>query len=530
MRSYQKRTNNLTKEALRKNLSALVAAPCAAGKTVMFAEVTRWLADAGRRVIILIDRQALVSQTAEALYAQTGIRAGVICASVQRDKDTDAQVIVASRQSLVGVSPFEISLMILDEAHLVDSRKGQYKRIIEAFRGVNPQMRVLGYTATPYRFDGKIHGEGRLFENLTAKVTTSELLEGGHIVPVRFKIKQSDIMAKLDACRKTGGELNGKDQFEVLKRRDYVESCHTVWQDHCEGKKTAIFALNISHAELIHEMFASRGVESLIIHSRMSTDAVNETIDKFKTGNVGIIINVGILTIGSDIPAIERIILARRTISTSLFFQIVGRGGRLCPEIGKSECLVIDLCGSVLIHGADPDNPIIQMRKKSDESPRLQLCPVCEELCGERVRKCPECGFEFPPPPDAEHEEKKKIAEKKACGDIVDFDGKKLIHTVKSDWLVSQLWANPNKPKPTVRLKFSIGAKQVSKWVCPEHDGYPRVAAKKMWKKLGGDDPFPADCREWVGRSSELRKENLIEVSFLGKWPEFIRIAKKGNT
>lgn len=522
LRDYQEQADKATRQALYHKDNALIVAPCAAGKTVLFCAMSKWLVDRPeeKRVLVLLDRKDLVRQTAAEIYDKTGITAGIACASVMKEKQIETKIVVASRQTLSSMMPdgYKVNLLILDEAHLVGNT-GQYRTIINRLRETHPAMRVLGYTATPYRPDGFIYGKDKLFDRITYRIPAKLLLDKGYIVPLDFKVRKSDVWGQLDNCKKSGIDLNEKEQYEILKSEVFIQSVFKVYKDKCVGKKTVVFALNIAHAEAIAGVFRDNHVSARIIHSKMKSSDVKQTIKDFKNGD-GVIINVGILTIGSDIPSIEAIILARRTLVTSLFFQIVGRGARLCPSINKTECLVIDMCGSVILHGWDQDDPFIHFSKGAKQERCLQLCPRCEELCGEKISVCPNCGFEFP---DPEVVKKCAIAEKKSVGEIIDFDPESFVHTVNSDYAVHSYHLADGKEIPTVRIRFFSGKREIcSKWACPEHSGWrPQHETKKLWEGMGGGDAVPTSVNEWIKKSDRLKKNNNIRVCFLGKYPDF---------
>ena len=412
-RPYQVLADKALKHALRTKPTALLVAPCAAGKTYIFIGLIKWLHAAGKRCLVLLDRNGLVEQTADKLIELLGPDAvGIACASVSRDKDLLSLVTVASRQTLApmlqnGSASTWFNLVIIDEVHLCQiEHKGQYKTILDVLKRNHPDVRVMGCTATPYRLKGGyIYGATKMFDKIDFQITTEELLDAEYIVPLDWRVRKSDLNAALDAVKKSStGELDEAGQMSVIGTDIYVNAIYDVWLEMAGDRKTAIFALNIAHAVMIEASFREKGVKTWIIHSKMPNEAVKRAVWEFSTGS-GVMINVGILTIGSDIPSISCIILARRTLSTALFFQIVGRGARLDPPL-KRDCRIIDLCGNAIIHGNDPDNPIRQVTKEKDSEPAMKVCPMCETPCSLNARKCkgfklgtepPEpCGFEFP--------------------------------------------------------------------------------------------------------------------------------------
>lgn len=527
LRPYQATAISEIKRALSSKDNALVAAPCAAGKTILFCEVSRWLREYDRRILVLMDREQLVSQTATRMGEYLGERVGVVCSSVSKSHGLDSQVVVASRQTLAplmrnGCGSVSFNLLVLDEAHLVHPSKGQYHDIITKLKENYPAMRIAGFTATPYRLSGgKIYGRpGTLFEDLDVRITTEELLAEGFLTPLVWKVRQSDMLSLLDKVRKSStGELNETGQMAVVGQDVFVEGVFDAWNEYTRDRKTAIFALNIAHAEAIAEVFRGNGIPVWIIHSKMKVQEVRQAIEEFAKGT-GIIINVGVLTIGSDIPSISAIILARRTLSTALFFQIVGRGAR--KFTGKSECMVIDLCGNALIHGIDPDNPIRQETRESDGTrhDQVKICPMCESAVSPATRTCPHCGFTFP----YEEKDPEDIEQTTDDTKLVDFEG---FEVWDADRVEFERHDNPKKPIPSIKCEYFRGGSVIARqWLCPEHKGFASEKAGRYWTEFGGGYPRPKTVNEWLGRKGELKKSPMkLTINASGKWPEVKKIS-----
>ncbi|MGC9197111.1 MAG: DEAD/DEAH box helicase family protein, partial [Syntrophobacteraceae bacterium] len=399
-RPYQAKALEALRSALRTKKNVLLTAPCSAGKTYLFGRIIQWLRENDRKCLVLLDREVLAAQTAKKLKEYLGENIGVACASLKK-KNLSQAVTVASRQTMApmmknGHSDASFNLCVPDEVHLCNFKRGQYADIITKLRENYTEMRLLGCTATPYRLgSGKIYGPGKIFDQVDYKITAKELIDSGYIVPLRWKVRKSEFLAQLDQVGKTStGELNDLQQGEILEQPTFIAGVYDVWNQYCKGKKTAIFALSIKHAEAIAIIFRSFGIKTWIIHSKQRIYDVRKAIKEF-VNETGVIINVGILTIGADIPSMEAIILARRTMSTALHFQIVGRLQRLFP--GKDYGLVIDLVGNRAIHGDNSDNPLSVILDESEPPERpKKICPMCEEAVSLPCMVCPSCGFHFP--------------------------------------------------------------------------------------------------------------------------------------
>ena len=246
------------------------------------AVLSDWVSGAGKRVLVLMDRQNLVLQTYARFleyFPALGFRVGVACKTVSERIDYDADILIASRQTLAPriadllrtgrIKPF--NAVIIDECHnvlifnpnlinvpcgTIKKPENQYFTIIQALREAHPTTRIFGFTATPYRFSGEIYGENKLFSAVDYRITTAELIRRGMLTPMKWKVSQSDISEKLKNVRRAStGELNEYQHQDILTQPCYLKECLRAYQEHCSDRKTVIFGLNIAHADMLILLF-----------------------------------------------------------------------------------------------------------------------------------------------------------------------------------------------------------------------------------------------------------------------------------
>ena len=118
--------------------------------------------------------------------------------------------------------------------------------------------------------------------------------------------------------------------------QSYIDMCQ-------DRNKTLIFTTNVKHSQAIAECFVQNGILAKSIDGSCSKTERKQIFNDFETGKIKVLVNVDICTIGLDIPSIDCIIFARPTKSKGLYIQMLGRGLRLSPQTGKTDCLVIDI-------------------------------------------------------------------------------------------------------------------------------------------------------------------------------------------
>lgn len=151
LRPYQADSVKAVIHYFRKHSTpAVIVLPTGAGKSLVIAELARL---AKGRVLVLAHVKELVEQN-HAKYEGYGLKGAIFSAGLGR-KETDQQVVFASVQSVVrNLDSFknQFSLLVIDECHRVpDDKNSSYQKVITHLRELNPGIKVLGLTATPYR-------------------------------------------------------------------------------------------------------------------------------------------------------------------------------------------------------------------------------------------------------------------------------------------------------------------------------------------------------------------------------------------
>lgn len=364
---------------------ACVVLPTGAGKSLVIAELCRV---ARGNVLVLAHVQELCEQNYTKYVGLSGAASAGLFSAGLGQKRADAKVTFGSVQSVAAhLDAFHapLSLLIIDECHRRSSDdESQYARIIAHLSSLQPQLLVLGLTATPYRLDlgycyrrhvnGAVRSEeARPFELCVFEITLKEMIEQGFLVRphlIDAPIAQYDF-SSLGAA---ADDLMAPDVNQLLVKhqrvtRAIVEQIVELTAHH-QRRGVMIFAASVGHAEEILSYLPPG--EAGIVLGNTDDGTRRATVQRFIDRELRYLVNVAVLTTGFDAPHVDLIAILRATSSVSLYQQIVGRGLRLYP--GKADCLVIDYAGN----GYDPFMPEVGTGKPHTDSEVVQVeCPAC---------------------------------------------------------------------------------------------------------------------------------------------------------
>jgi superfamily II DNA or RNA helicase len=328
----------------------LVALPTGAGKTIVAAfDIKEILETELGGALFMAHRDELISQAADKIgrvWPEATI--GRVKAS---DNELGQEITVASVQTihrdhrLEDVVRHPYAVLYIDEAH--HAAAPTYRKVIDAVTAANPDIIVVGLTATPVRSDATKLGD--VFDTVTFHKSMIDLIEGGYLSDIAMKRVELEI--NLDKVRRSHGELKASDLRKVLIQDNVMDVMVGAWKDYAHPRRTLVFCVDVEHARQMRDTFRRSGVSAEYVHAKTPQNERRELLERFKRGQFRVMLNVGVLTEGFDDEAVkvfedqwadplECIMLARPTLSQSLFIQMVGRGVR--PGPGKQNCLVLD--------------------------------------------------------------------------------------------------------------------------------------------------------------------------------------------
>lgn len=432
LRPYQLQAKQeIRKGWIERIRSMLLVAPARSGKTTIFCDIANSAIDhetlnppphgALSGVLIIAARQKLIHQASDRLKS-FGIKHGVIMGNDARSRP-HLHVQVASIQTLRNRPEWlnRFKLIIIDEAHACAS--DSYLWLVAN----NPKAYILGFTATPFRADGK--PLGKIFGRLIKITSVEELVSLGHLVPYRA---YGALPLDTSSANKKRKEYTDEEQEEILNKPQLVGDVVQHWLRIASDRKTIVYAATVKHSKnLIHEF---RKHEIICEHIDANTKpAERKRIEQgIEFGNIQVVCNVGLWTEGVDIPSVSCIVAAFLTKSRVKYIQACSRGMGAYEEDSKhaqlfgmkKDMILIDHGGLTIEFGSLYDQEIDELstdepiKKKKDAEDNMQIvqCPNCYYI-HKPLPSCPDCGHVY-----VSRERKTEVIE----GELIELDLKKI--------------------------------------------------------------------------------------------------------
>lgn len=361
LRDYQVVCADSIFEQWKTHQSTLLSLFTGGGKTIIFAEVIRRTRPG--RAIVLANREELIFQACDKIQRTTGLHCEVEMADMVASASlfNAADVIVSTVQTQISgkttkrmtrFNPEDFSLLVVDEAHFSTSRS--FREVIDYYRR-NPNLKVLGVTATPSRHDKKALGQ--IYESVAANYGMADGIELGwlcditqlfvpvagldysHIKTVKGDLSLPELQAEMERRENVMGVCQPSlevmfalapktlSSIPVPEWGAYLKSLNR------SARRSIVFTASVAQANKCAEIF-NNVLPSLAesVDGKTPKDKRRDLLKRFTSGEVWAIMNCGVLTHGFDEPQVECIMMARATKSKSLYEQMVGRSTR--PLIG----------------------------------------------------------------------------------------------------------------------------------------------------------------------------------------------------
>lgn len=360
-----------------KRFSGLLVLPTGGGKTQTAVQwVLRNIINENKKVIWLAHRHELLEQALTSAKKNSfsillnkrksfsyRIISGVHdrCRNIRREDD----FIIASKDSLYRGKDHLVEnwlkyhddiFLVIDEAHHATAKT--YRKIIDVIDKKANRLRILGLTATPFRTAEEEKGLlKKVFkDDIVYEVSLRTLISRGILAKPIFKELKTYVDMRADLSEKDIKTIEMLDSIPKDIAKHIAENKirnNRIVQEYIDNRdeygKLLVFAINKIHAIVLNKLFNDRGIKSEYVISSDSdivddsglSKANKEILEKYRKNEFDVLINVNILTEGTDIPNIQTVFLTRPTISEILMTQMIGRALRGEKAGGTEKAFIV---------------------------------------------------------------------------------------------------------------------------------------------------------------------------------------------
>lgn len=493
-----------------------IVLPTGAGKSPLMAAIAQQAVQQWQgRVGILAHVQELVEQNAAKMKAVWPEAPMGIYAAGLRRRDRFDPILFMQIQSVAEKAHAlgRFDLLLVDEAHRIPLKDdGRYREFIAACRRFNPDLRVVGLTATPYRLQGAavpVCGPENVLTEIAYEARVGDLIRDGYLSQL---VSRAGERPSLEGIHIRGGEYVERELNAAMM--PLVErTCDDLVARATERRAGIVFCVNVEHAESVCDALRDRGQVAAIIHKGTKKGERKKTIEAFQRGDIRWMVNVNVLSEGFDAPHIDCVAMLRPTKSPGLYYQQVGRGFRLAP--GKTDCLVLDYAGNMLEHG--PVDAIKVRGARPGKAAEVQTGRAKECRCGAvlaiGVRVCPDCGHSFASA-DPAH------LDRPVDAPVLSVRRAPTTHAVHS---VKYERGKGKAGKPDhLRAIYQCGLRRFTDFVCLEHGGNARASAFRWWMDRAATSAVPRTVEEALPLAYGLRRPLTVTVDETDKYPRIV--------
>ena len=361
LRDYQQKASDAAVSFFAnkaKKANAIMVLPTGSGKSLIIADIAARL-----------DGHVLVFQPSKEILEQNYLKLcsyGVLDCSIYSASFGRKEVSRITFATIGSVKNHpelfqHFQYIIIDECHLVNPKEGMYRDFLSMLK-----CKVLGLTATPYRLSSSRDFGSMLkfitrtrpcvFSEVIYQVQISTLLDMGYLSKLNYypmnPVGWNELNLKVNT---TGADYTDKSVVKEYERIDFYGFLVNIVQrlmnpkSGVKRKGILVFTRFLKEAERLTWSIPG----TAIVSGETPKKERERILEAFKSGEIPVVANVGVLTTGFDYPELDTIVMARPTMSLALWYQIVGRAIR--PHPNKKAGWIVDLCGNIKRFGEVKD-------------------------------------------------------------------------------------------------------------------------------------------------------------------------------
>lgn len=370
LRPYQRQCIDEVLANLRNVNRTVAVLPTGLGKTVIAAHLVKeW---EGGNILFLAHTRELIEQSAAKIADEIGIKPHIEMNIHGAELGTLWQgdmVVVGSVQSmrsdkrLAKYKPYPFDLIIVDECH--HAVAAGYVKVIDYFTELNPNLKVVGITATPNRADET--ALGLVFNDVAFTRDITWAVNEGWLVPfeqLTVTVESLDLDSVKVKTKDGVRDFNREELEERLTEERVLHEMATPILHETATRQAIIFTAGVQHAHALADILnAHRQGCAAAVDGTTDPDVRRKIVKAFSAGDLQYVLNFGVFTEGFDAPATAAVIMGRPTKSVGLYTQCLGRGLRPLPGTvdgipdsfdrcaaiatsAKHNCLILDFVGA----------------------------------------------------------------------------------------------------------------------------------------------------------------------------------------
>ncbi|MBO1520050.1 DEAD/DEAH box helicase family protein [Oceanisphaera pacifica] len=313
----------------------LVVMATGLGKTWLAAFDARQLH--AKRLLFVAHRDEIIRQ-AQATFIRMNPKAHTGLYNGQQQQQADwlfASVQTLGRsEHLQNFAQDHFDYIIIDEFH--HATAPTYRKLLNHFR---PQF-LLGLTATPDRTD-QADILALCDDNLVFERGLRDAIVDKHLVPFIYQGVYDEFI-NYDEIPWRNGRFDPDALDAAFASQKRAKHALNKWQAFKQNR-TLAFCISTRHADFMARIFNEAGINAAAVYAG-SVKPRNQALSELAEGTLEVIFSVDLFNEGTDLPAIDTLLMLRPTESRIVFLQQLGRGLRLCE--GKTHLIVVDLVGN----------------------------------------------------------------------------------------------------------------------------------------------------------------------------------------
>lgn len=333
-RRYQTRAKETFVEWIKTdNKLATIILPTGVGKTATAALCLDMVQN--KKVLWVAHREELIDQAFVALSTITHGRS-ISIEMADRKASPDSDIVVGSVQTIARnrkhLQDFVPDIIVIDEYHHYSESNVQYDGLLQRF----PNAKVVGLTATPWRFSG----ENLPLGDVLIRMDVGTAVEKGYLVQPVPDILMTDVSLAEVKTKMGDFDIKSLSKAVNVESRNKLIAQRILSLVKDSKRQGILFGVDVEHSKAMYELLKNE-VRVAEVYGETPLEERREIMAKIRNKEIDVLCNNLVATEGFDVPHLSFVMIARPTRSLGLFIQMAGRGLRI--DDGKNDCIIIDV-------------------------------------------------------------------------------------------------------------------------------------------------------------------------------------------